>query len=103
MLKLSDGLFTYIENNYTTDWFHLAMVLHDARQSQGISIYQDGVLVKTDITKELANSVDAPGTLVIGKSRTDGNEGYGSVAVDELMLWDRQLLAEEIVAIATMV
>ena len=103
MLKLSDGLFTYVENNYSTDWFHLAMVLHDASQSQGISIYHDGVLVKIDITKQLVNSVEAPGILVIGKSKTDGNEDYGSVAVDELMLWDRQLLADGIVAIATMV
>ena len=50
----------------------------------------------------MKNFTDDATTVVIGKYETDGDEYFGSVMVDELTLWDRQLVGEEVAAIAGM-
>ena len=93
---MSDGYFHYNHASFPSDWYHLAMILHGPNDGQGISIYHDGILVKRDSTKEQKNYTQSTGTVIIGKRFTDRDEDYGSIMVDELTFWDRQLLPEEI-------
>ena len=102
-MRLPDGAFHYKPNQPVVGWYHMVLVFHGPNEGQGISVYHDGVLVKNDPTKNVWSSyTENSGNVVIGKLKTDTDEGYGSVMVDELMFWDRQLLAEEITAIAAM-
>ena len=70
-------------------------------EGQGFSVYHDGSLVKRDSTKAQKNHTESSGTVIIGKRFTDRDEDYGSVMVDELMFWDRELLPEEMQTLAT--
>ena len=101
-MRLSDGYFHYNNVLSPTDWYHLALVFHDPNHGQGISIYHDGILIKNDATKALRDRDESHGTVVIGKLNTNTDQDYGSVMVDELAFWDRQLLPEEIQAIVAM-
>ena len=69
-------------------------------EGQGFSVYHDGSLVKRDSTKAQRNHTVSCGTVIIGNRFTDRDEDYGSVMIDELTFWDRQLLPEEIQAMA---
>ena len=77
------------------------MILHGPNEGQGFSVYHDGSLVKRDSTKAQKNHTESSGTVIVRKRFTDRDEEYGSMMVDELMLWDRELLPEEIQALAT--
>ena len=101
-MRLSDGYFHYNNALSPTDWYHLALVFHGPNHGQGISIYHDGSLIKNDATKALRDREESHWTVVIGKLNTDTDQDYGSVMVDELAFWNRQLLPEEIQAMATM-
>ena len=100
-LRVYDGYFHY---NYPwlTDWYHLALVYHGPNDGQGISIYHDGNLIKNDASKALRDREESRGTVVIGKLYTDTDQHYGSVMVDELTFWNKQLLPAEIQAIVAM-
>ena len=76
------------------------MVFHGPNNGQGISIHHDGILVKHDSTKAQKNYTQSSGIVIIGKRYNDRDGDYGSVMVDELAFWDRQLLPEEIQAMA---
>ena len=99
-MRVSDGYFHYNHDSFPTDWYHLAMIFHGPNNGQGMSIYHNGSLVKYDLTKALKNYTGSSGNVIIGKRFTDRDEDYGSVMVDELTFWDRQLLPEEIQAMA---
>ena len=77
-------------------------MFHGPNDGEGISIYHDGVNIKTDASKAMNNYTDGSGTVIIGKRYVDKDDRYGSVMVDELTFWDRQLLQSEIQAIASM-
>ena len=70
------------------------MILHGPNEGQGFSVYHDGSLVKRDSTKAQKNQTESSGTVIIGKHFTDRDEDYGSVMVDELTFWDRELLLD---------
>ena len=101
-MRVSDGYFHYAPSEPPSGWYHMVLVFHGPSEGQGISVYHDGVLVKNDPTKIVTNYSENSGIVIIGKLQTDSNEDFGSIMVDELMFWDRQLLAEEITAIAGM-
>ena len=75
------------------------MIFHGPNNGQGLSVYLDGSLYRHDSSKMPRNFTRSSGTVIIGKCCTDRDEDYGSVTVDELTFWDRQLLAAEIQAI----
>ena len=84
-------------------WYHLALVFHGPNPGEGMSVYHGwNRLTKDDglTANEYPNPPD--GTVVIGKYQTNGDTNYGSVMVDELTFWNRQLLPSEIQALATM-
>ena len=75
-------------------WFHLSLVLHGS--GSGISIYMDGRWVgeKGWTAKEHSSG---SGMVGIGALYTIERLHYfGSVTVDELTMWNRELTSEEI-------
>ena len=101
-MRIPDGYFHYNHSPVPTEWYHLALVYHGPNNGQGMSVYHDGNLVKPDSSKSPKTHTESSGTVIIGKRHTDQDEDYGSVMVDELMFWDRQLLPAEIQAIVAM-
>ena len=101
-VRVSDGYFHYTHGSIATHWFHLAMIFHGPNDGQGMSIYHDGSLFRHDSSKMSRNFTESSGNVIIGKRYADRDGDYGSVMVDELTFWDRQLLLEEIQAIVTM-
>ena len=101
-VRIPDGYFHYTHDSVPADWYHLALVYHGPNHGQGMSVYHDGSLVKHDSTKTPKNHTESSGSVIIGKHHTNRDGDYGSVMVDELTFWDRQLLPEEIRAIVDM-
>ena len=70
--------------------------------NEGFSIYHDGRFVAKSSVLTGVTHLDGPGVVIIGKSGTETEEDFASVTVDELTFWDRQLLPEELKAIANL-
>ena len=80
-------------------WFHLVLNYIGPADGQGITIYTDGDL-QVSVTSRVTTSYTAgDGRVVIGRARTDLDERYASVEVDELTFWNRALTQQEIQAI----
>ena len=81
-------------------WFHVALVYHGPVTGQGITVHSDGnhwtKRSRDDSSSDLINS---SGTVVIGNLFTEPTGSYGSVMVDELTFWDRQLTDSEVDAL----
>ena len=79
-------------------WVHLAFVYHGPNEGEGISIYYNGERVSEDRTKhEISVSPSDENTaIVIGRRFRLKDSYYVSVAVDELMLWNRPLSDNDI-------
>ena len=101
-VRIPAGYFYYTHDSVPADWYHLALVYHGPSDGQGMSVYHDAALLKHDASKTPKNHTESSGTVIIGKRHTDRDGDYGSVTVDELTLWDRHLLPEEIQAIVAM-
>ena len=76
------------------------MIFHGPNDGQGMSIYHDGSLFRHDSSKMSRNLTESSGNVIIGKRFMDQEGDYGSVMVEELTFWDRELLLEEIQALA---
>ena len=84
-----------------TGWYPLGFIYHGPNNTQGIWVYHNGTLVWNDANKAVKTFTSvSSGTVVIGKLLTNRNNRYSNVMVDELTLWDRQLLLEETNAMA---
>ena len=59
-------------------------------------VYQDGVQTGSDVTQ--SNRVEQPGEgrVVLGREYTNKNGRYGSVDLDELILFNQALSVEQI-------
>ena len=101
-VRIPDGYFHYTHDSVPADWYHLALVYHGPNDGLGMSIYHDSILVKRNASKTSKNHTESSGTVIIGKLHTDREGDYGSVMVDELTFWDRELLQEEIQSIVAM-
>ena len=95
-VRVADGYFHYNNAPHSDAWYHMAIVFHGPNEGEGISIYHNAVLMKNDATKQTNTYPDSSGIVIIGKRYTDRDEHYGSVMVDELTFWERQLTLAEI-------
>ena len=69
---------------------------------QGITVYIDGALQGSDTSKATRSRQPGDGRVVIGRRRTNIDQKYESVMVDELTLWNRTLTLQEIQAVYNM-
>ena len=88
--------------NRPSAWFHMVLVLQD--ENREIHVYHNKVKRSESFRTIHRGTNQAPFTLgsgktVIGKKFTDKNQNYGSVAVDELAMWNRALSEAEVAQI----
>ena len=78
-------------------WLHLAGVYYGSSEGEGITLYLNGIQVANDTTRATASSViPESGKLVVGRKRSEINDIYASVEVDEILFFNRKLSAPEV-------
>ena len=85
-------------------WFHLALVFHGPENGQGFTLYVDNTSL-TDSKMYVTNNDStrySSGAVILGKSVVDRNNNYGSLSVDELTFWNRQLSETEVAKLRNM-
>ena len=83
----------------TDTWLHVAIVYRGPNESEGITVYHDGVDKGNHTTKRLW-SFTGTGTVKIGRHcDKSGPQHYGSAHVDELIFFNHMLSQSEIVMI----
>ena len=88
------GHYTQVEDvGPPSSWFHL--VLNYA--PGGFSLYVNGVLALTDITKYLRNTKFGDGRIVLGRAYSEVNNYYTSMEVDQVEFYNEWLTPQEIV------
>ena len=103
-IYVDDGLFfLYVEDNdyASNEWFHLVVQLHGLNDGEEMEVYYNGICKSKETIKFPATRTPGDGTLVIGRmyAGVDIGNGWGSVTVDELTLWNRKLNPVEIQAL----
>ena len=73
-------------------WFHVTWVFHGP--SEGFTVYHENG-EQTDKVLTRRDYQNTSGTVVIGRRLTNNDGEYGSVTVDGLMFWNRELSKEE--------
>ena len=83
-----------IETSKPTGLVHAVMVYHGVEQ--GITAYQDGSLVGTDMSRSQFSRPGGNGEVLIGRRVSMSGTFYASAYLDEIKLYNRQLSEEEI-------
>ena len=79
------------------EWLHLAGVYYGPNEGEGIALYLNGIQVANDTARATTSSViPGSGKLVVGRKRSEINDRYASVEVDEILLFNRKLSAAEV-------
>ena len=91
-MGVKDGLFRRDDFVIPDGWFHVTWVFHGP--SQGFTVYHADAEYSDKELKPRAFQ-NTLGTVVIGRRLTKRDKDYGSVTVDELMFWNRELNKEE--------
>ena len=63
---------------------------------QGIRIYYNGTEVASDTTKTSYRLSAGDGRIVVGRYRTNRNDHYGNMQVDELIFFNEALSQDDI-------
>ena len=66
---------------------------------QGLEVFQDGVLVQVQLSKGNFDATPGNGSLVLGKRYVDEDYQYVSMDLDELVFFNRKLMAPEVMKI----
>ena len=66
-------------------WFHLTVVYHEA--GNDVDVYYDGER-KVTVSRSGAIEPSGSGHMVIGRRFIDAFNGYATVEIDELTLWN---------------
>ncbi len=86
-----------------TGWFHLTMVYHAVEPYFDFSLFIDGHEITTQILmKYLGTPPIFVEAIRIGLAHTESTEVYGSVTVDDVVMWNRELDADEVQAVYDM-
>ena len=79
-------------------WTQVALVYHGT--DAGLSIYYNGNFKTMDTSKASHNGgsswASGNGKVAIGRTYVRRNEGYASVLIDELMLWNIALTQQQL-------
>ena len=92
-MGVKDGYFHRNGFVIPNSWFHVTWVFHGP--SEGFTVHHaDREYSGTD-SIPYAFRHNSSGTVAIGRRLTMSNSDYGSLTVDELMFWNRELSKEE--------
>ena len=93
-IRLTDGSFT-IERNYQPgNWTHVVFTF--LGPDNGVKLFLDGALVQMQFDKVTETKSPGDGRLVIGRHLASWNQNYGSVDLDELLLFNANLTEDEV-------
>ena len=75
-----------------TDWFHSVLVYHGSAVGQGMTLYHNGMMVRSVTSKDsLVEFQPGEGRMIIGKLEANKDNKYASIEVDDLTMWNRTL------------
>ena len=94
-IGLLDGLFTTVILPIPTDWTHVVLNYIGPEEGQGIQVYLDGVLAKSDDTKASVIFAAGDGRVAIGRTYPNLDGLYGDVNVDELLFFNEKLTGNQ--------
>ena len=100
---LPDGYFR-VHDDPPTGWTHVVLNYIGANdEDDGIVIFIDGEKVGSETDKILFSESlpTGDGRIVVGRKHTDGNWGYASVQVDELIFFNQSLTREKVPLLST--
>ena len=98
-LYLETGLFVATGNAGSYDeWHHFVANFIGPQEGEGIMLFFDGNLLASVTTLVNLGGPAGNGLVQIGRASTDSNLEYGSVAIDELLFFNRVLETDEIQA-----
>ena len=78
----------------SSEWFHIVWTIPDPREK--ITVFHDKIIQSGSPDSKPVYPGIRSGTTVIGKRYTDADDDYGTVTVDELILWNRTLTETEV-------
>ena len=93
---MSDGYLDVDLKNLPDECTHVVLNYVGLEKCQGIKIYENGMFTAADGIKNRGWYGPADGTVIVGRTRTTVDHRYGSVKLDELMLFDAALSEEQI-------
>ena len=96
-MRLVDISFSTKSPKVLGEWLHLVGVYYGPNEGEGITLYVNGIQAERDTTQAAMSSVIlGSGKLVAGRKRTEINDRYASVEVDEILLFNRKLSSLEV-------
>ena len=94
---VNDGLFVEDVSASTDTWLHVAIVYRGPNESEGFTVYHDGVDMGRSVTTKTSYNYTGTSTVKIGRLHDEpGSALYGSAYVDELLFFNYQLSPSQI-------
>ena len=95
--ELSYGL----DDFQPTDWIHIVVNYIGSNEGEGVRMYINGEKMDSDTEKTAGHLTysTGDGRIVVGRRRTDKDQDYVSVQVDELIIFNRTLSNVEVESI----
>ena len=83
-----------ITSKIDDQWIHLALSF--INPTEGIQVFKDGALVPGEVRAHYVGRSLTDGRFVLGKRYKNTNSFYSSLDLDELVFFNRKLMATEI-------
>ena len=91
-IRLPSGQFIiYTDMGMSEQWTHVVLNYFGPNNGQRIQVYFDGVETARDATKVSKTFSGGDGKVVLGRQKTDSDEGYASADMDELLFFNTKL------------
>ena len=90
------------ELDVPSGWFHFTIVFHGPEHGQGFTVYgnTDSLTSTTLVNKTYISN--SSGVVILGKLYEERDRHFGSLVVDELTFWNRQLSESEVAKLRNM-
>ena len=94
LMFLPHGHF-YRFHDKPSGWTHVMMIYTGTGNGEGIIVYYNGVEVARTTANGGGSYSTGDGRVAVGRYHTDKDERYATVAVDELIFFNRALTSDE--------
>ena len=98
-VTLTDSFLYRNVGKVQNQWIHLVMNYIGPMENEGFEVFQDGSLVQVQLGRGDYDGIPGNGSLVIGKRYVDEDNKYVSMDLDELVFFNRKLMAPEVMKI----
>ena len=83
----------------TNQWIHLVLNFIGPMREQGIEVFRDGALITNPQSYVQFQRSRGEGKLILGRWYVNMDSGYATIDVDEVVFFNRKLMAQEVVSI----